>query len=83
MLEGDGWKGWPENGPYQAIHVGAAASKVPQALLDQLAAPGRLVIPVGTYSQHLMVIDKDEKGHVTQHAAFGVMYVPLVNPSNS
>ena len=43
----DGWTGLPDYGPYDAIHVGAAAEKIPDALLDQLANGGRMIIPVG------------------------------------
>lgn len=82
FVEGDGWAGWKEHAPYNAIHVGAAAKSVPQQLLDQLASPGRMVIPVGTHTQMLQVVDKDAQGKVTIYDAFGVQYVPLVNPSH-
>lgn len=50
-VEGDGYAGLPQQGPFDAIHVGAAAPQVPPALLEQLAPGGRLVIPVGKYAQ--------------------------------
>jgi protein-L-isoaspartate(D-aspartate) O-methyltransferase len=62
-----------EKGPYDAIHVGAAARTVPPALVEQLASPGRMVIPVGTYSQRLMQVDKDAHGRITQKDLFGVV----------
>jgi len=65
--------GYPPKGPYDAIHVGAAAPTIPPALVEQLASPGRMIIPVGTYSQRLMQIDKDAQGMVTQRDLFGVV----------
>ncbi|KAG2386650.1 hypothetical protein C9374_002394 [Naegleria lovaniensis] len=83
LIRGDGWKGYPQSGPYHAIHVGAAAATLPQALVEQLAPGGRMVIPVGEWSQDLMVIDKDVNGKVKKQSVMGVMYVPLVNPNQS
>jgi hypothetical protein len=60
-------------GPYDAIHVGAAAPTLPQALVDQLAKPGRMFIPVGTYSQVVLQVDKDEQGEVTTKEILDVM----------
>jgi protein-L-isoaspartate(D-aspartate) O-methyltransferase len=76
---GDGWKGWPASAPYDAIHVGAAAARVPDALVDQLAPGGRLVIPVGPEgeTQSLAVIDKRKDGTISRHDTMSVMYVPL------
>lgn len=76
---GDGRKGWEEFAPYDAIHVGAAASEVPLALLDQLKPGGRMVIPVGTYLQELKVIDKSEDGSIKTRTETSVRYVPLTS----
>ena len=65
--------GLPEEGPYDAIHVGAAAPTLPAALVEQLARPGRMFIPVGTYAQQIMQVDKDEHGRVTEIPLLDVM----------
>ena len=76
---GDGWEGWNALGPYHGIIVTAAAAEVPQALLDQLAPGGRLVIPVGAGAeQQLLLIVRDEQGF-TRHVLDDVRFVPLLN----
>jgi len=65
--------GYASKGPYDAIHVGAAARTIPPALVEQLASPGRMIIPVGTYSQRFMQVDKDARGQITQKDLFGVV----------
>jgi protein-L-isoaspartate(D-aspartate) O-methyltransferase len=79
IVSGDGRKGYESEGPYDAIHVGAAAPTMPQALVDQLAKPGRMFIPVGTYSQVIIQVDKDTEGNVTQKELMDVRYVPLTD----
>ena len=81
ITKGDGRLGYEAFAPYALIHVGAAAPEVPEALLSQLAAPGRLIIPVGKEdeSQSLMVIDKNEKGELKYKDEMGVVYVPLTD----
>ncbi len=76
---GDGWEGWSALAPYNGIIVTAAAAEVPQALLDQLAIGGRLVIPVGTgETQELLLIIREEEGY-TRHVLDLVRFVPLLN----
>lgn len=77
---GDGFSGWPENGPYDAIIVTAAAPEIPPPLLDQLKPGGRLVIPVGRpyAQQELTVVTKDAAGHITEQPVLPVAFVPLV-----
>ncbi|EJW78603.1 protein-L-isoaspartate O-methyltransferase [Wuchereria bancrofti] len=84
MVEGDGRKGYPQYAPYKAIHVGAAAPNVPDELLSQLAAGGRMLIPVGAAhsDQRFLQVDKDGKGKVTVNDLMGVIYVPLTNKEN-
>lgn len=80
VLSADGWEGWAEGGPYDAIHVGAAAARMPTALAAQLAPGGRMVVPIGPEggAQELLQVDKDEGGAVTTRALMGVRFVPLV-----
>jgi len=76
----DGFWGWEKDAPYDAIHVGAAPEQVPPDLLEQLASPGRMVIPVGPQggSQIFWQYDKDAKGNITKTKICGVRYVPLI-----
>ncbi|OCG36152.1 protein-L-isoaspartate(D-aspartate) O-methyltransferase [Gilliamella sp. Gris1-4] len=74
---GDGWLGWPERGPFDGIIVTAAASEVPQSLLEQLADKGRLVIPVGENKQVLQLIERDGDNFVAKNMG-EVIFVPLV-----
>ncbi|CAI9112905.1 OLC1v1013413C1 [Oldenlandia corymbosa var. corymbosa] len=76
---GDGRLGWPELAPYDAIHVGAAAAEIPQALIDQLKPGGRMVIPVGNVYQDLKVVDKKMDGSLSVHDETSVRYVPLTS----
>ncbi|KAA1474486.1 protein-L-isoaspartate O-methyltransferase [Dentipellis sp. KUC8613] len=83
LVAGDGRQGYPEGGPYDAIHVGAAAPTLPRSLVDQLATPGRMFIPVGTGAQEVLQVDKHADGKVTEKTLFGVMYVPLTDRAKS
>ncbi|HWB79610.1 MAG TPA: hypothetical protein VG755_31825, partial [Nannocystaceae bacterium] len=79
LVQGDGWKGRPEHGPYDAIIVAAAPPTVPQALIDQLADGGTLVIPTGVdWAQLLRVIKKNGDKLDDQKVA-PVAFVPLVH----
>lgn len=73
----DGWQGWVNNGPYDAIVVTAAASSIPNALLEQLADKGRLVIPVGENSQELLKVVRDGESY-TSTVIEAVRFVPLI-----
>jgi protein-L-isoaspartate(D-aspartate) O-methyltransferase len=77
---GDGRLGKRESAPFDAIHVGAASPTTPQALIDQLALGGRLLIPVGTGEQDLVAYDRDAvTGEIKKTILFGVRYVPLTD----
>ena len=76
---GDGWKGWPEQAPFEAIIVTAAAPEVPQGLLDQLGDGGRLVIPVGRTSGVQQLVRYRKTGDsITDEPLLDVRFVPLV-----
>lgn len=75
---GDGYEGWPGEAPFDKILLTAAPPDVPPKLIEQLKPGGRLVAPVGTGWQELVVIDKDAKGGVRRRTEFPVMFVPMV-----
>jgi protein-L-isoaspartate(D-aspartate) O-methyltransferase len=80
IVTGDGRLGYPQGGPYDAIHVGAAAPNRPNALIEQLKPGGRLVVPVGVGNQQMMIYDKSPDGfEVHERATLGVRYVPLTD----
>ncbi|RCH93042.1 hypothetical protein CU097_010613 [Rhizopus azygosporus] len=79
LVEGDGRLGYPSDAPYDCIHVGAATPSTPQTLIDQLKSPGRLFIPVGKYSQSIIIYDKDKDGNVHETKFLDVQYVPLTD----
>jgi protein-L-isoaspartate(D-aspartate) O-methyltransferase len=76
VKQGDGWRGWPEHAPFDAIIVTAAPGEIPPDLISQLAVGGRLVIPVGRYEQDLVVLRKTPTG-ITREVLFGVRFVPM------
>ena len=77
---GDGYKGWPEESPFERIMVTAAPAEVPQTLVEQLAPGGRMILPVGAQFlvQYLWVIEKDDQGTVTKEKILPVRFVPMV-----
>ena len=74
---GDGYQGWPEAAPFDAIIVTAAPDHIPRALIEQLNPGGRLVIPVGTLLQELMVVRKAADGSTLNETIVPVRFVPL------
>jgi protein-L-isoaspartate(D-aspartate) O-methyltransferase len=76
---GDGWEGWPEQAPFDAINVAAATGDaLPQALEDQLADGGRMVAPFGAAEQHLVLIERAGE-RLTRRQLEAVQFVPLVH----
>lgn len=84
LKQGNGWEGLPQHGPFDAIHVGAAAERLPRDLLMQLKVGGRMVVPIGPDGGNQELVQVDRTSHDTDAGAFkvtslmGVRYVPLV-----
>lgn len=73
---GDGHSGWEKHAPYNKIMVTAAAREIPETLIDQLAAGGKMVIPVGDFRmQELKLVEKDESGKISETVIEYVMFV--------
>ena len=73
---GNGYLGWPEHAPFDAILVTAAPEEVPQALVNQLAVGGKMVIPVGAMVQDMMIIERTQRG-VVERKTIPVRFVPM------
>ena len=81
VRHGDGYAGWPERAPFHGILVTAAADHIPQALLDQLAEGGRLVMPVGrTADVQRLIVAERRDGVIKTRPVTEVRFVPLVVP---
>jgi len=83
---GDGYRGWPEHAPFEAIILTAAPEHIPQPLVDQLIIGGRMVLPLGASNQSLVVLTKTAEG-LQREERFGVRFVPMTgeaqNPQDS
>ncbi|MBI2437827.1 MAG: protein-L-isoaspartate(D-aspartate) O-methyltransferase [Lentisphaerae bacterium] len=77
VLAGDGYKGWPEHSPFDAIIVTCAPSDVPDVLVKQLKEGGRLIAPVGRMFQRLVILRKRD-GRIEQQEDLPVRFVPMV-----
>ena len=73
IIESDGKLGYKKESPYDMIHVGASADKIPDELVNQLNSGGRMIIPIGNM---LKQIDKDKK--IIEKDIMGVVFVPLI-----
>jgi protein-L-isoaspartate(D-aspartate) O-methyltransferase len=76
---GDGYYGWPEKGPFDAIIGTAAAERIPQPLIQQLKNGGRMILPVASELgfQYLILVTKDERGEIHQEKVMPVLFVPM------
>ena len=81
---GDGYKGWPEFGPFDSIIVTAAIDHIPEPLIEQLARGGKMVIPVKNnyFSEDLMVIEKSLDGTISSRSTIPVRFVPFLGPNS-
>jgi protein-L-isoaspartate(D-aspartate) O-methyltransferase len=77
VRSGDGYRGWPEHAPFDAIIVTAAPDHIPQPLIDQLAVGGHMIIPVGDRNQQLMVLRRTAEGVVERERVIDVRFVPM------
>jgi protein-L-isoaspartate(D-aspartate) O-methyltransferase len=80
VRHGDGYAGWPDVAPFDAIVVTAGADSIPEPLVRQLAPGGRLVMPVGNpwADQRLVLLEKDSSGRTTSRDLLPVRFVPLL-----
>jgi protein-L-isoaspartate(D-aspartate) O-methyltransferase len=76
VREGDGYKGWPETAPFNAIIITAAPDRIPQPLVDQLAMGGRMILPLGDTEQRLVLLTRDAAG-VHRKELLPVRFVPM------
>jgi len=79
VITGDGYYGWAEGAPYDAIIVTAAAAHIPPPLIDQLRPGGRMVMPVGPpfLTQQLILVEKEDDGTIRTRQILPVSFVPL------
>jgi protein-L-isoaspartate(D-aspartate) O-methyltransferase len=74
---GDGYKGWPEAAPFDAIIVTCSPEKVPQPLIDQLKEGGRMIIPVGSFNHQELVLLHKHDGKLDRQAVLPIHFVPM------
>jgi len=76
VKRGDGYAGWPEHAPFDAIIITAAPTKIPEPLKEQLKVGGSMILPLGDYSQELVLIEKNINGY-NQKSLLPVRFVPM------
>ncbi len=76
---GDGYKGWKEHAPFDAIIVTCSPTHIPQPLKDQLAEGGRMIIPVGSYPGQTLILLEKRNGKLKQRNVLPVRFVPMVD----
>lgn len=79
IKKGDGSKGWEKKSPFDIIIVSAAASRVPDRLLEQLAENGRMIIPIGNQFRQELIYYKKENGEINKKVITYVRFVPLIS----
>ena len=79
VRHGDGYRGWPEHAPFDAIIVTCAPSSIPQPLKDQLAEGGRMIIPVGGSGVQQLVFLVKKQGKIVQESVLPVRFVPMID----
>ena len=76
VKSGDGYMGWPDKAPFDAIIITAAPNKIPQPLIDQLAIGGRMILPLGNLYQELVLLTKTKTG-IERKKLLPVRFVPM------
>jgi protein-L-isoaspartate(D-aspartate) O-methyltransferase len=79
---GDGYKGWPEHAPFDAITVTCAPNHVPQPLIDQLKEGGRMIIPVGSFGDQELYLLEKKNGQLQRRAVLAVRFVPMAGEAS-
>lgn len=79
---GDGYAGWPEEAPFDAIILTAAPAEIPAPLIEQLAVGGRLLAPVGEEAQELVLVSRDREG-LEQRSLIRVRFVPMTGEAQN
>ena len=79
---GDGYKGWPEHAPFDAITVTCAPDHVPKPLIDQLKEGGRMIIPVGSFGDQELYLLEKKNGQLQRRAVLPVRFVPMAGEAS-
>lgn len=74
---GDGYKGWPEEAPFDRVIVTAAPDHIPEPLIEQLAPGGLMIVPVGKFFQELVLVEKKKNGRIKKKNVLPVRFVPM------
>jgi protein-L-isoaspartate(D-aspartate) O-methyltransferase len=77
ILCSDGYLGWPETAPFDRIISAAAPGHVPQKLVEQLQTGGRMILPLGDFDQHLLLLHKSKTGKIYRRKLAPVKFVPM------
>jgi protein-L-isoaspartate(D-aspartate) O-methyltransferase len=77
VRHGDGYRGWPEHAPFDAIVITAAPPRIPSPLKHQMKVGGRMVVPVGERYQELIVVTRTGRDTWDQHTTIPVRFVPM------